>query len=311
MEEDIVYFRHFWEHILMKQMFEIEQRYFGRVPLATELYEELAQKFRGRGTNVIAFADFSVTTSCSLKCRACTQWIPYLKERKTICKDEVRQWLDDIFRYVDYIHIISPFGGEAFLNPDFGEILTMLLKRQEEGKIGFIRIVTNGTVFPSEQLQKVLCNPNVLILISDYENGINEAQKKEKARLLAFLEKNKCRYYLVKMDWTDLGQPETEPKHLTETEQRDYFESCFIKDCAGIYDGKLYHCPRSYALENMGLEKPGDGEVIDFKNLHSREEAKLCLDRFYRLESLKACAWCKAPSERMPIPSAEQVENNN
>ena len=31
--KEIVYFKHFWEHILYKQMLEIEQRYFGKVSL--------------------------------------------------------------------------------------------------------------------------------------------------------------------------------------------------------------------------------------------------------------------------------------
>lgn len=78
--KEIVYFKHFWEHILYKQMLEIEQRYFGKVSLATDLYDELRVKFEGK--NVIAFADFSVATACSLNCKACTQWMPYLKNRK-------------------------------------------------------------------------------------------------------------------------------------------------------------------------------------------------------------------------------------
>ncbi len=46
--KEIVYFKHFWEHILYKQMLEIEQRYFGKVSLATDLYDELRVKFEGK-----------------------------------------------------------------------------------------------------------------------------------------------------------------------------------------------------------------------------------------------------------------------
>lgn len=123
--EELVYFKHFWEHILQKQMLEIEKRYFHRIPLATDLYEELSAKFENK--NVIAFMDFSVAQVCSLNCKACTQWMPYLKKRKMFSKEEVHQWFEKIFEWVDYIHIISPFGGEAFLNPDFADILTEML----------------------------------------------------------------------------------------------------------------------------------------------------------------------------------------
>ena len=103
--KEIVYFKHFWEHILYKQMLEIEQRYFGKVSLATDLYDELRVKFEGK--NVIAFADFSVATACSLNCKACTQWMPYLKNRKLFSAQEVHGWFENIFQWVDYIHIVS------------------------------------------------------------------------------------------------------------------------------------------------------------------------------------------------------------
>ena len=160
--DELVYFKHFWEHILQKQMFEIEQRYFNRIPLATDLYDELRIKFENK--NVIPFMDFSVAQRCSLNCRACTQWMPYLRNRKIFSGKEVNDWLEKIFKWIDYVHIISPFGGEAFLNPDFGDILEEMLSYQKKGKIGFIRIVTNGTIYPNKKLQEVLCNPNILIL---------------------------------------------------------------------------------------------------------------------------------------------------
>lgn len=130
--EELVYFKHFWEHILQKQMLEIEKRYFHRIPLATDLYEELSVKFENK--NVIAFMDFSVAQVCSLNCKACTQWMPYLKKRKMFSAKEVHAWFEKIFQWIDYIHIISPFGGEAFLNPDFADILTEMLTYQAEGK---------------------------------------------------------------------------------------------------------------------------------------------------------------------------------
>ena len=172
--KEIVYFKHFWEHILYKQMLEIEQRYFGKVSLATDLYDELRVKFEGK--NVIAFADFSVATACSLNCKACTQWMPYLKNRKLFSAQEVHGWFENIFQWVDYIHIVSPFGGEAFLNPEFADILEDMLIYQKEGKIGYIRLVTNGTVFPDEKLQKMLCNPNILILVSNYGDRLTDRQ---------------------------------------------------------------------------------------------------------------------------------------
>lgn len=303
-KEELRYFHHFWEHILMKQMLEIEKRYFNRVPLATDLYEELQELWADKV--VIPFIDFSVATVCSLKCKYCTQWLPYIKEGKIYTAKEVSKWFENIFRYVDYIHIISPFGGEAFLNPEYAEILEEILEYQKEGKIGYIRIVTNGTIFPSERLQKVLCNPNILILVSDYEHVLTEKQCENYKRFMAFLEKNHCKYYVIKMEWTDLGVP-GQKAVLTKEMAREWFETCFIKDCAGIYNGNLYHCARTYLLENRGDAMPKADEVIRFEEVTSKEEMKERLNRFYMLDNLSACAWCKAPNGRKNIPSAEQL----
>lgn len=301
---ELRYFHHFWEHILLKQMMEIEKRYFDRIPLATDLYEELQARWADKV--VIPFIDFSVATVCSLNCKYCTQWMPYIKGGRIYSAKEVRKWFENIFRYVDYIHIISPFGGEAFLNPEYAEILELMLEYQQAGKIGFIRIVTNGTIYPNERLQKVLCNPNILILISDYEHVLNEKQCENYKRFIAFLEENHCKYFAIKMEWTDLGVP-GQRAELTEDMAREWFETCFVKDCAGIYDGNLYHCPRTYTLENRGDAIPKADEVIRFEEVTSKEEMKERLDRFYMLDNLSTCAWCKAPGGRKSIPSAEQV----
>lgn len=247
--EELVYFKHFWEHILQKQMLEIEKRYFHRIPLATDLYEELSVKFENK--NVIAFMDFSVAQVCSLNCKACTQWMPYLKKRKMFSAKEVHAWFEKIFQWIDYIHIISPFGGEAFLNPDFADILTEMLTYQAEGKIGFIRIVTNGTVYPDEKLQKTLCNPNILILVSNYKDKLEDRQAKTYDEFIKFLKDNNCSYYDTTMDWTDLGTPE-ERVELSEGERERWFKTCFVQDCAGIYEGNLYHLPENLCLRKYG-----------------------------------------------------------
>lgn len=304
MKDNNVFFRHFWEHILLKQMFEIEQRYYGHIPMATDLYEELQKVFEKK--LVIPFLDFSVATACSLNCRACSQWMPYLKRRKIFSAQEVRRWMEEIFRYIDYIHIISPLGGEAFLNDEFAEILNDLLKYKSEKKIGFIRIVTNGTIFPSESLRKVLCNPNILILVSNYGGILNTEQSGNYRRFIQFLKNENCRYYEAKMEWTDLGIPK-QKKELSGEQKRQWFSSCFVRDCAGIYEGNLYHCPRIYALENMGLEISTGDDVIRFAEIKSKEDMQERLERFYCVEALDACAWCSAPECRYNIPAAEQL----
>lgn len=69
----------------------------------------------------------------------------------------------------------------------------------------------------------------------------------------------------------------------------------------------MYHCPRVYALENMGMECSKGDEVVRFDEIHSWEEMREKLERFYEVEELSACQWCNVPEERVGIPAAEQI----
>lgn len=48
-------------------------------------------------------------------------------------------------------------------------------------------------------------------------------------------------------------------------------------------------------------------EVVRFDEIHSREEMREKLERFYEVEELSACQWCNVPEERVGIPAAEQI----
>ena len=123
---------------------------------------------------------------------------------------------------------------------------------------------------------------------------------------IKFLKDNNCSYYDTTMDWTDLGTPE-ERVELSEGERERWFKTCFVQDCAGIYEGNLYHCPRIYALENMGVLYSKGDEVIRFDEIHSWDEMHIKLEKFYKVQSCAACEWCNAPEDRCSIPSAEQI----
>lgn len=302
-EKESVYFRHYWKHILIKQITEIDMRYFNHNVSEKKLYKELQRKFNGKV--VIPFADFSISTACSLKCKNCSQWMPYLKTKKIVPAAEIKNQLKEIFKYVDYIHIISPLGGEAFLNPDFDIILNELLEYKRIGKIGYIRIVTNGTIYPDEKIREILCRPDILVLISNYHENV-KAQSECK-KLIDFLQQNQCNYYFPEsMEWVDLGIPGNK-QNLNPKEMKVSFETCFARDCVGIYEGRLYHCPRSYALENMGKLIPLEKECISFPDITGREELAKRLQDFYSLEYLSACAYCKTPENRKIVVAAEQI----
>lgn len=55
--------------------------------------------------------DVVVTTFCSLNCKNCGEWIPYLKEKKTFSLENIVRSIDNLFRNVGFIHRINIIGG--------------------------------------------------------------------------------------------------------------------------------------------------------------------------------------------------------
>ena len=55
--------------------------------------------------------DVVVTTFCSLNCKNCSEWIPFLKEKKTFPAETLKQNIDELFRNVDFVQRINVIGG--------------------------------------------------------------------------------------------------------------------------------------------------------------------------------------------------------
>lgn len=207
------------------------------------MLREIFQLFQNKV--VVPFADFSVGTVCSLKCRDCSQWLPYMKEQR-----------------------VYPYK----------EMKKMFIDLAEQGRIGFIRIVTNGTICPDERVFELLKHTRVYVLISDYGQVLNAYQKENKKKLLEQLERYECKYYRAeKFDWINLGTLADSP------------EVCLAE------------------LEKSKGIRPKEEEMIDFSEISSKEELQKRLESFYSLDSLSSCRYCNPCEDRYHINPAIQL----
>ena len=303
-EED--YFINFWLDTVNKQYHEIEKRYFSVVRSREEIYSELRQIFDKK--IVIPFADFGVNTVCSLACKNCIQLQPYFKKHEVFEATKLIGWLEQIFKFCDYIHIISPLGGEPFINKDLSKFIDYLYQKKQEGKIGFIRLVTNGTICPESSIIESLAREGIFVLVGNYENVLTDYHKKQRHELIEKFEKIGVKYTLAEPDfeWFDMGKCE-ERRNLTEEQIQRSFATCNFKNCAGIFEGKLYRCGKLYSLEQTVQMESNEVECIDFTKISRREELKNKLYQFYCAKKITGCLYCNLPEERVRIPVAEQL----
>lgn len=71
----------------------------------------------------IPYIDFSIGTSCSLRCKDCTQWNPYIPHKVLWSYDDVKAWTEKMFKSIQNVIFLTILGGEPLLNADIDKIL--------------------------------------------------------------------------------------------------------------------------------------------------------------------------------------------
>lgn len=246
-----------------------------------------------RGLVQIPHIDLVVATKCSLKCKYCTQWNPYIKNARIYTAEDIIRNMTDVLSNVDYIHRVAVLGGELFLNREVDTILEFLLQQR---KIGKVVVITNGTIFPKESILQKLQNSKVEIWIDRYGE-----QSRWAKQLRTYCRRHKISYrYEDAKVWYDIGILEGR-RSTSFTQVMETWENCWLKNCTTLIEDSLYRCGRTWVLQNNKLEMPGINERVIVKQIKNKKQMFSGLFDFYSVDMLKACAWCKDKAHRTSI----------
>lgn len=245
---------------------------------------------------VVKVVNFASSNACTLACENCQSFIPHLKQGKIYSTDDMITNADLFFKNIDSVFLINVCLGESFLNKELSRFIKYIFDNYRE-RYGFVCILTNGTIVPSDSELKVLAECNATISISDY-TGDNEKIAVSLNKLIQECKEYGVDYYLNtscdKSVWFDYGNPEivteTNPEKL---EQR--YISCF-KPGTGIRDGLLYLCQAQNAA--IAVAKVPGPEICDYYDLRqpltpsSREELYKIISRDPDTGYISHCARC-------------------
>lgn len=248
----------------------------------------------------IPFFDLNVNNVCTLKCKNCDQGMPYFHNKVIFSADEIIRNMELLLQKVDYIYQIGILGGEPFLNKDIDRVIQFCAASD---KIGSIIVVTNGTIFPREEVLHTLRNDKIIVGVSWYpiENDSN------RKLLLEYFQRHNIHFHIRKDDWIDFGDFRYCRKYKRKR-LKDIFKKCFLNKCVQYNNGILYRCTKTHLLEDQQIEYAGNGEKIIVKDVASKKEMRRALRKFYSLEYLKACNYCNADDELVTIPLGEQLK---
>ena len=98
---------------------------------------------------IITSIDVVVTERCTMKCKDCSNLMPYFKKPINITTENIKKSLNNLSKKVLFINELRIIGGEPFMNKDIYNIIDICLKIKNFGKI---IIYTNATLVPKNKL---------------------------------------------------------------------------------------------------------------------------------------------------------------
>ena len=263
-------------------------------------------------TNIIQ-VNTAVTTWCTLNCKKCNMFMPYYEnnKRKHYTFAEMKEDIDLLLDYVDYIFWYNFLGGEPLLNRELKDIIAYVGENYSD-RVGRMGITTNGTIVPNDETLLQLKKYNVMVSISDYtENVIYVDKMRDVIKKLNEWEIPYQRNMMT--EWKDFGFP-LEPFHWGEDEVALHMKNCspFFH---GINDKKLYYCHVVWSAEKAGIYTIPKTDYIDLTQLDctkledKRKISRYCAGECERgfLGFCMLCGGCGADNMRI-IPVGVQVE---
>ncbi|MDR0305572.1 MAG: 4Fe-4S cluster-binding domain-containing protein [Chitinispirillales bacterium] len=120
--------------------------------------------------------NLEVTNVCSLKCKHCVAYIPFLQHKGHVDYSDLIKDIDTIFNNFDFLNSFDLVGGEPFLYPYLCDVIEYVFKNYSK-KINFCRIFTNGVYSAlSKETMQTLFERKIIIEWSDYREGIKDEQ---------------------------------------------------------------------------------------------------------------------------------------
>jgi len=193
--------------------------------------------------------DLVLTTKCTLRCKDCSNLMPYYKDSISYSPEELIKDLDALLASVDYIFEVRILGGEPFVYPQLDNIISKCLA---ERKIEKIRIITNGTLLPTDDCMVLLRKlkprqkKKILFSISSYAVVADSVKNKLYGRL-----KNMgyCFYIRDIRVWNDYGlfnKREYSTKDLSIN-----YSTCSL--CVTLFNHEISICARAANGTFLGL----------------------------------------------------------
>lgn len=246
--------------------------------------------------------DVCVSEVCNLRCKNCTSLMPcYPKPRHFKLEDVLRD-ITTILSGRKFHHVIIE-GGETFLWKPLPQLLDTLCKLTN---LMEVIVITNGTVFPSEELLNTLRNKKIEVQISDY------GAMSKKDELIPILEKNNIKYWLFLQKWYELSA--FYKNEISGEALEHVTKGCCKLGGNGdpyLIDGQMFRCPIQGHLHRLGIFQSGSADYVDLRqddSIKMQKEISEFINVKKSVRIVKLCRHCNGRGYAgVEVPPAQQL----
>lgn len=259
-------------------------------------------------TNYIAIL---LTNVCTLRCKLCTSGIPCYKQHEHTELSKNLDAIDKLFDIYEHIGTIDLSGGETLTYPYIIDVVKECLKFGD--KVDNIRIITNGTIIPSEDLLKLMASDDRCIFMVDDYGELSTNLEKVISLIKEYNIRLKLNLYRgdeqLYDGWVDLG--DFSDRGYDEKALSKVFGTCHSAHwmCLAMKNGKLHQCSHSIVADELGYCKFNEKEGVDLLDDNISTESKIDRASKFGKVRISACKLCNGfDSENgARFPAAEQI----
>ncbi|MGN0710616.1 MAG: radical SAM protein [Anaerovoracaceae bacterium] len=249
-----------------------------------------------------------ITDKCTLRCKDCSVFIPYIENPQHRDILEIQQDIDSLFHIVDEVPELHLLGGEPVLHKELPELIVYIGERYRD-KIGELAIATNGTLLASKELLYYANKYDVSFIISDYTSSAHFDGRQRSKELCLQLEENGIEYtYAVKDKWYDFGCPSEVDLKVSEKKLKERFSGCRSINRI-LINNRLYYCHHQVGAVWAELTEDNCDGYIDLNDIDDKKvlmEYSLGFTEKGYLDFCRHCYGYDGINDRI-IPSAEQL----
>lgn len=233
-----------------------------------------------------------VTNRCTLKCKKCSAGIQHFDLPKDLNIDSIIRDFTRIVELVDWIDRVVIMGGEPFLYKNLGKLMDAIYKNPNTiKKIGSIKIITNGTLIPNNEILKKLNKYGAIVWISNYREHSMQI-----CNLIDTFRKEEINYTVLPMkEWSNVIQLKKDRMVQTKECLQERRKNDCITRCRTLANGKFYLCSLLKTMDYIGVQPFDQLNYVDIYEENAKEKIINMLDLNAPLPN--ACSFCSGCSE--------------